>query len=179
MAASMAPVSVTCFSPRSSTSAAGSLPVSSMATNRSLAMRPEIVPSACRSSSLPRCSALIGDSAIVAPRRFSMAKKSPVTSFTASLAPRLLHDLSAALDHFDLTPRLVFDRLLHEADRIHILDLAARTQRIARLAHRDVDVAAHRAFVHVAVAGPKIAHDRAQLGEVGRRLVRSAHVGFA
>ena len=57
-------------------------------------MRPEIVPSACRSSSLPRCCRLIGDSAIVAPRRFSMAKKSPVTSFTASLASRPLATVS-------------------------------------------------------------------------------------
>ena len=43
-----------------------------------------------RSSSLPRCSALTGDSAIVTPRRFSMAKKSPVTQLAACLASRPL-----------------------------------------------------------------------------------------
>ena len=93
--------------------------------------------------------------------------------------PRLLHDLAAALDQLDLAPRLVLDRLLDEADRVHVLDLAARAQLAARLAHRDVDVAAHGAFVHVAVAGAEIAHDRAQLGEIGRRLVGRAHVGLA
>ena len=91
----------------------------------------------------------------------------------------LLHDLAATLNDLDLAPRLVLDRLLHEADRVDVLDLAARAQLAARLAHRDVDVAAHRAFVHVAVAGAEIAHDRAQLGEVGRRLVGRAHVGLA
>ena len=38
--------------------------------------------------------AVIGESAIVAPRRFSMAKKSPVTRFTASLALRPLATVS-------------------------------------------------------------------------------------
>ena len=46
------------------------------------------------------------------------------------------------------------------------------------LAHRDVDVGAHRAFVHVAVAGAEIAHDGAQLGEIGLGLVGRAHVGL-
>src|SRR5262249_61047461 len=61
-----------------------------MATNRSLAMRPEIVPSAIRSRSLPRWAALTGDWAIGTPRRFSMAKKSPITQLAACLASRPL-----------------------------------------------------------------------------------------
>ena len=65
-----------------------------------------------------------------------------------------------------------------EADRVDVLDLAARAERAARLAHRDVDVAAHGAFLHVAVAGAEIAQDRAQLAQVRRRLLRRAHVGL-
>jgi enoyl-CoA hydratase len=54
MAASIAPLSVTCRSPRASTIAAGASPVSTIASNTSLAMRPLIVPSAIRSRSAPR-----------------------------------------------------------------------------------------------------------------------------
>ena len=38
---------------------------------------------------------------------------------------------------------------------------------LARPAHRDVDVGAQVALLHVAVAGAEIAQDRAQLGEIG------------
>ena len=63
----------------------------------------------------------------------------------------------------DLPPRLVLDGLADEADRIEVLDLAARAQRRARLAHRDVDVGAQIALLHVAVAGAEVAQDAAQL----------------
>ncbi len=78
--------------------------------------------------------------------------------------PRLLIDRAALLDDFDLPARLVLDRLPDEADRIDVLDFAARAELCARLAHRDVDVGAQAAFLHVAVAGAEIAQDRAQLG---------------
>ena len=57
-------------------------------------MRPEIVPSAIRSRSLPRLAALTGDWSIETPRRFSMPKKSPVTQLAACLASRPLATVS-------------------------------------------------------------------------------------
>ena len=83
------------------------------------------------------------------------------------------------LEDADLAARLVLDGLAHEADRVHVLDLTARAEFVARLAHRDIDVAAHGALVHVAIAGAKVAHDRAQLGEIRRRLVGRAQVWLA
>ena len=68
--------------------AAGSLPVSTIASNTSLAMRPLIVLSAIRSSSLPSDAAETGLSAIVRPARFSAANRSPITQLAASLASR-------------------------------------------------------------------------------------------
>src|ERR1035437_105864 len=78
--------------------------------------------------------------------------------------PRLLIDRAAVLDDRDLPARLVLDRLADEADRIDVLYFAARAERRARLAHRDVDVGAQAAFLHVDGAGAEIAQDRAQLG---------------
>ena len=56
------------------------------------------------------------------------------------------------------------------------------SQRVPRLAagtpHRDVDVGAQRPLLHVAVAGPQIAQDRAQLRHEGSRLLGRAHVGL-
>ena len=72
----------------------------------------------------------------------------------------------------------MLDRLADEADRVDVLDLAARAERRARLAHRDVDVGAQGAFLHVAVAGAEIAQDRAQLGEEGLRLLGRAQIGL-
>ena len=78
--------------------------------------------------------------------------------------PRLLVDRAAILQNVDLAARLVFDRLAGKAHRIDVLDLAARAELAARLAHRDVDVGPHRTLLHIAVAGAEIAQDRAQLG---------------
>ena len=119
----------------------------------------------------------IGEVAIVV-RVFLGAQRPRLALGRLELA-RLLHDPAAAFDHLDLATCFELDGLLHEADRVHVLDLAARAQFSARLAHRDVDVATHGAFVHVAVAGAEIAHDRAQLGQVRRRLVGGTHVGLA
>ena len=52
---SIAPVSVTCFMPRLSTSSRGSPPSVQTISNRSLAILPEIVPSLMRSMMAPSC----------------------------------------------------------------------------------------------------------------------------
>jgi hypothetical protein len=46
---------------------------------------------------------------------------------------RLLHHLAAVLDQLDLAAHLVLDRLLEEAERVEVLDLAARAERLAGL----------------------------------------------
>ena len=91
--------------------------------------------------------------------------------------PGFLVDRAAVLDDLDLAPRLVFDRLPDEGDRVHVLDLAAGAERSARLAHGHVDVGAQGSLLHVAVAGAEIAQDRAQLGHIGLGLLGGADVG--
>ena len=91
--------------------------------------------------------------------------------------PGLLHHLAAAVIDRHLPLGLVLDRLHHEADGIDVLDLGARAQPIlAHRPHRDIDVATHRALLHVAVAGAEIAHDGAQLPQVSAGLLRAADV---
>ena len=90
--------------------------------------------------------------------------------------PRLLLDPAAVLENCDLPARFIFDRLADEADRIHVLDFAARAERLPRTPHRYVHVGAQAALFHVAVAGAKIAQDRAQLGEIGPRCLGRAQV---
>ncbi len=80
--------------------------------------------------------------------------------------PRLLHDRAALLEHLDLAPRLIFDDLHDEAHGIDVLRLRPRSELIARLAHADIDVGAHGAFLHIAVARADIAEDRPQLPEI-------------
>src|SRR5579871_105592 len=92
--------------------------------------------------------------------------------------PRLLPDGSALLDDVDLAARLVLDGLRDKAHGIDVLDLASRAERTAGPAHRDVDVGAHGALFHVAVAGPEIADDGPELPEKRRRLLARAHIGF-
>jgi hypothetical protein len=43
-------------------------------------------------------------------------------------------------------------------------------------ADRDIDVGAHRTFVHIAVAGAQIAHDGAQLSSESRGFLDGAHM---
>ncbi len=88
----------------------------------------------------------------------------------------LLIDFAAILEDRDLAARLGLDRLPDEPDRVDVLDLAAGAERLAGAAHRDVHVGAERPLLHVAVAGAEIAQDRAQLGDVGLRLLRRAQV---
>ena len=83
----------------------------------------------------------IGEIAVVV--RVFLAAHRPRHAAAGIEQPRLLLDRAAALPHLDLAPRLVLDRLHDEADRVDVLDLAARAERLAGLAHRDVDVAAH------------------------------------
>ena len=85
-----------------------------------------------------------------------------------------LHDLAAALDHVDLTARLMLDRLHDEAHRIDVLGLGPGAEFLARPAHRHVDVGAHRALIHIAVARADIAQDRPQLA-TGKPLLRRAN----
>ena len=88
--------------------------------------------------------------------------------------PRLLLDRAAVFHNVDLPSCLMLDGLADKADRIDVLDLAARAERRSRLSHRDVDVGAQDPLLHVAVAGAEIAHDGAQLGEIGLGLLRTS-----
>ena len=67
---------------------AGDSPVSTIASNTSLAIRPLIVRSASRSSNWPSATADTGLSPMLRPVRFSAAKKSPMIQFAASFASR-------------------------------------------------------------------------------------------
>ena len=87
-------------------------------------------------------------------------------------------DGAAVFAHRDLAPGLDLDRLHDEADRVEILDLAARPQLISGPAHRDVYVGAHRALLHVAVAGADVAQDGAQLAQVEAGFLRTPDVGL-
>ena len=53
-----------------------------------------------------------------------------------------------------------------KADRVDVLDLAARAEIAAGPAHRHVDVGAQDALFHVAVARAEIAQDGAHLGQI-------------
>src|SRR3569623_394386 len=90
--------------------------------------------------------------------------------------PGFLVDRAAVFDDFDLPARLILDRVADKADRVHVLDLAAGAEPLARPANRDVDVRAQVALLHVTVAGAEIAQDRAQLRDIALRLIRRAYV---
>ena len=92
--------------------------------------------------------------------------------------PGLLVDRAAIFEDIDLTPRLIFDGVTDEADRVHVLDLAAGAERGSRLAHGDIDVGAERPLLHVAIAGAEIAQDRAQFRHIGLGLLGGADVGL-
>ena len=65
---------------------------------------------------------------------------------------RFLIDASATFKHIDLSVRFVFDDLHDKSHRIDVLRFGPSAQFIARFAHRDIDVGAHRTFFHIAVA---------------------------
>ena len=87
-----------------------------------------------------------------------------------------LLDGVAVFELLDLPADFVINGLLHVAKRVQIFDLAARAQRLARLAHADVGIAAKRAFLHVAVANADPGDDFVQLFGVGHGLGTGAHV---
>ena len=87
-------------------------------------------------------------------------------------------DRTAILDDFDLPVRLVVDRLLQKTDGIHVLDLAPGAQTLTRFADRHVGVTAQAALLHITVARAEIAHDGAQLGDIGGCLGGRTHVRF-
>src|SRR5690606_10166220 len=62
------------------------------------------------------------------------------------------------------------------SDGVDILHLAARAIALADAADRDVDIGAHRALFHIAVAGAEIAQNAAKLLDISRRLFGRAHV---
>ncbi len=80
---------------------------------------------------------------------------------------RFLIDLAAIFQNVDLTARLIFDGLADKADGVDVLDLAARAEFRTRAAHRHVHVGPQRAFLHIAIACAEIAHDGAELRDVG------------
>src|SRR5215212_2233322 len=91
--------------------------------------------------------------------------------------PRLLVDPAAVFQNADLPARFVFDRLADEADRVDVLDLAARAERLAGAADGHVHVGAKAALLHVAVASAEVAQNRAQLRDIRLRLLGRAQVG--
>ena len=82
------------------------------------------------------------------------------------------------LPGFDLPAGFVLDGLLQETEAVEVLDFPPGTERGAGAAHRDVGVAAERAFLHVAVADTDPGHQRMQGLGVGHRLLGAAHVWF-
>ena len=84
----------------------------------------------------------------------------------------------AVLDLLDLPADLEVDGLLHELEAVEVLDLAARAQRCAGLAHRHVGVAAEAALLHIAVADADPGHDLVQLARIGHGLVAGTDVGL-
>ena len=92
--------------------------------------------------------------------------------------PRLLLHFAAVLDERNLSARLGLDRLSNEADGVDVLDLASRAERSPGAAHRDIDVSAQIALLHVPVAGADIAQEGAQFSDTGLGLLGGAHVGL-
>ena len=91
--------------------------------------------------------------------------------------PGLLFDHPAVLEDIDLALGLVADRLHDKAHRIDVLDLAPGAQFAARFANRNIDVGAHRALLHIAVARADIAQDGPKFPDIGPGLFRGPHVG--
>ncbi len=89
----------------------------------------------------------------------------------------LLNDLTAVFDQVDLALDLAVDRLLDEAERVDVLDLAARpVLNLAFWTNRHVAVATQRAFGHVAVADAEVANQRVHGLDVGDGFFGRTHV---
>ena len=89
----------------------------------------------------------------------------------------MLDHLAAVFDQLDLATHFAVDRLLDEAERVDVLDLAAGAELdLALGADRHVAVATQRAFGHVAVADAQVAHQRVDGLDVGHGFLGTAHV---
>ncbi len=71
-----------------------------------------------------------------------------------------LDDRTAGLEQIDLAVRLMLDRGHDESDRIDVLGLGPGAELAAGTTDADVDVGAHRALLHIAVAASDVAQDR-------------------
>ena len=77
--------------------------------------------------------------------------------------PGFLNDPTAVFDQLDLATHLEFDRALHEAKGIQVLDFAAGAELgLTHRAHRHIGIDPERAFLHVAVANAKPGHQTVQ-----------------
>ena len=99
----------------------------------------------------------------------------------------LIHS-AAIFDNGDLAACLIFDGLLNEPQRIHVLDLAARAKMAeitcfteffigARCADRHVYIRTQIAVLHIPVTRAQIEHDLAQFRDIGRCLLWAANIG--
>ncbi len=88
-----------------------------------------------------------------------------------------LDDLAALLQHLDLALRLMLDHRHDEADRVDVLGLGAGAELAADFAHADIDVGAHRAFLHIAVARADIAENCPELPKISPCFGGRTHVG--
>jgi hypothetical protein len=90
-----------------------------------------------------------------------------------------LDDLAAVFDQLDLAAHFDVHGFFDEAEGVQVLDLAAGAEfLLADRTHRDVDVAAEGAFLHVAVADAQPHHQRVQGLGVGHRFGGAAHFRF-
>ncbi len=79
----------------------------------------------------------------------------------------------------DLLAERRLDRAADERERVHVLDLPARpVALLPALAHRDVDVGAQRALLHLRVGNAELGDRLAEEAEEPHRLVGRAQVGF-
>ncbi|OPZ80038.1 MAG: hypothetical protein BWY79_00031 [Actinobacteria bacterium ADurb.Bin444] len=91
----------------------------------------------------------------------------------------LLDDGLAHLQGQNLPLDLSFQATLQKAERVHVLELSTCAERRAGTVHRDVGVAAQRAFLHIHIGYVELLQQVAQLGEVGPRLFGSEYIGLA
>src|SRR5438876_9113704 len=88
-----------------------------------------------------------------------------------------LDHASAALDHFNLAIDLVVDSLLHETERVDVLQLRAYAEPAGPFeAYRNIGIAPQAAFLHVAVANVQVFQDLLQAGKIFVSLRRAAEV---
>ena len=110
--------------------------------------------------------------------RIFLAAHAPRRAGAGIEQPGFLHNGAAAFDEIDLAPRLGFHRLHDEAHRIDVLRFGARAKAVTRSSHRDIDIGAHRAFVHIAIATADIAQQLAQRRDISPCFGRTADVGL-